>query len=182
MTNSFNFIVTTSSIDPSTQTAYYSSTSGRTGVAPTFTGTELNSSRLRGYLLAATQGLRFLSDTSDETTVDLIVPDAAIAAEIRTRKPGRSILHGDSDTAWDAYLKAAEGFTVNVVESHGDSAIAAAYWAWHSRPGLQADAPSFTSSTRAAAPIVNTPPPANHRISVPGRVTADEHASRSRWI
>jgi hypothetical protein len=158
MKNSYFYISTTSILDAS-GTCYFGSTSGRTGTPPTFTGFELASSLLRGHLIAATQGLSWLRNTqpADNRSVDLLIPDATTAATVRTRKPGRSILHGDADEHWAAYHQAAEGFTVRVIESPAQSAILSAFWNWHANPQIPTHTPDGESA--GYTPTVVKPAP-----------------------
>ena len=149
---SYTFVSTTAVIDPSTASAYITYQAGRTGNPPVRCGIEVNCTLLRAFLIAATKGLTEIENGFGRNqTVDILIPDETIAQQVQTRKPGRSVLHGDDDLQWAAYFEAAAKFRVNIITNPGQSDLLTVFWGWHSVPLIQGELSE--SDAPAAVPV-----------------------------
>ncbi|ADW69066.1 hypothetical protein [Granulicella tundricola] len=171
---SYLFINTTAVLD-STNTAFFTSLSGRTCTPPLKMGIEEKSSLLRGFLAATIQGLSHLRDTfgnGNGYSIDVCIPNEAIAREIREHSSRKSLLHGDDDALWADFHRLSTGFELKFISSPGESGNLRTFYGWNSTPFILGELEGevgYTPAklTPAAAP---EPPPIryapNYKVSV----------------
>jgi hypothetical protein len=131
------YIVTNVNFDSGTKGVSYGTLAGKNGGRPTYLGSETNSSKLRGALLAVNLGLRILKDlygSNERFKLDILIEDAAIASQFLNKTDVVSKMHGDNDALWAEYLSRISTYDVRIVSHPGESEVIRCIWAWGAYP------------------------------------------------
>jgi hypothetical protein len=134
------YLIATSHVSPS-KTVYYSSLAGKFAGQQTYTGSEVNSTLVRGYLHAILQGLKSITNgfgVKERHAIDVLVADAEIAEQLAGKRSVSKVLHRDDDNLWKQLLAQKELLDLRFITSHEESKHVQTIWRWSSTPPLPA--------------------------------------------
>jgi hypothetical protein len=129
------YVVTAASFNPKTRTSHFSSTAGSFQGQVAHLASENKSSLLRGYLLAALNGLMKIQNLygmGKGEIVELLIPDEQIAEQFRN--PGAQVfsklLHSDNEDLWAQIASRKKDFDIRVMSHPDEGEELAKIWLW----------------------------------------------------
>jgi len=129
------FVITTASLNKTTGRAFYSSNAGIFNNQITHHGDEEKSSIIRGYLLAALDGLSKIENIDGRgkgTIVELLIPDEKAAAKMRdaTSQSFSKAFHFDDSDLWHRFLQRKQDFILKIISSPDEGDEVLRLWKW----------------------------------------------------
>jgi hypothetical protein len=139
------YLIVKNYFDPGTSTSHYTSFGGHYANQPTRTGVEANSTLLRGYLLAITQGLTSivnLHGTQILHPIDVLVEDQTTAETLRKEQPNGKLATGKDADLWAAFFAKKAFFgEIRWVKNPSESDHLMIIWKWSATPPQDAEPP-----------------------------------------
>ena len=134
------YVITTAAHNSKTHATHFASTAGAFMNQVAHLGSEPNSTLLRGYLLAAINGLNKLENLLGRgrgEAVELLIPDEEIAEQFRKAEAGvlSKILHCDNQEFWEKIIARKSDYNLKIVSHPDEGTELAALWR-HQHPPL----------------------------------------------